>query len=55
MAGISSKALQFGEPENKRKFNGGTELNKDLGLNWYETSWRGYDPQPGIFHQKDDG
>lgn len=53
MAGISSKALAFGEPENRKKFNGGTELNKDLGLNWYETSWRGYDPQIGAFRQID--
>lgn len=51
MAGISSKAA--GKLENRRKFNGGTELNTDLDLNWYETSWRGYDPQIGRFHQID--
>ncbi len=53
MVGISSKALVFGSPENKKKFNGGTELNPDLDLSWYETSFRTYDPQIGRFHQLD--
>ncbi|HEX2846731.1 MAG TPA: hypothetical protein VHN59_09280 [Chitinophagaceae bacterium] len=53
MAGISSKALEFGNPENKRKFNRGTELNTDFNINLYETAFRGYDPQIGRFHQID--
>ena len=51
MSGISSKAA--GKLENRKKFNGGTEFTTDLDLNWYETSWRGYDPQIGRFHQID--
>lgn len=51
MAGISSKAV--GKLENKYKFNEGTELTNDLGLEWYETSFRSYDSQLGRFHQID--
>ena len=51
MAGISSKAA--GGVDNRKKFNGGTEFTTDLDLSWYETSWRGYDPQLGRFHQID--
>jgi RHS repeat-associated protein len=51
MAGISSKAA--GKLENRYKFNDGTEFNTDLGLDWYETTFRGYDPQIGRFHQID--
>jgi RHS repeat-associated protein len=54
MAGISSKALNFGTPENKKKFNDGTELNNDFDLNWYETDYRSYDPQIGRFWQIDE-
>ncbi len=51
VAGISSKAA--GKLENRYKFNEGTEFNTDLGLDWYETTFRGYDPQIGRFHQID--
>ncbi|MFN3664869.1 MAG: RHS repeat-associated core domain-containing protein [Sediminibacterium sp.] len=51
MAGISSKAA--GKLENRMKFNDGTELTTDLGLDWYETTYRGYDAQLGRFHQID--
>jgi RHS repeat-associated protein len=51
MAGISSKAA--GKLENRHKFNDGTEFNTELGLDWYETTFRGYDPQIGRFHQID--
>lgn len=53
MNGISSKALAFGGPENKKKFNDGTELNTDFDLSWYETDFRSYDPQIGKFWQID--
>lgn len=53
MAGISSKALKPNIAGNIHKFNEGTELNLDLGLDWYETTYRGYDPQIGRFMQVD--
>jgi RHS repeat-associated protein len=52
MAGISSKALNFGQPKNKKKFIS-QELDDDLGLNWYQFRYRNHDPQIGRFVQID--
>ncbi|OQP46215.1 hypothetical protein A4R26_32115 [Niastella populi] len=52
MAGISSKALNFGAPENKHKFNG-IEQNNDFDLNMYDAFYRNLDPQIGRFWQID--
>jgi RHS repeat-associated protein len=52
MAGISSKALNFGSPENKYKFNG-IEQNNDFDLNMYDAFFRNLDPQIGRFWQID--
>jgi RHS repeat-associated protein len=52
MAGISSKALNFGEPGNKHKFNG-IEQNNDFDLNLYDAFYRNLDPQIGRFWQID--
>jgi RHS repeat-associated protein len=53
MNGISSKALSFGNPENKKNKFQNQELNQDLGLNYYEFKYRNHDPQIGRFIQID--
>ena len=52
MAGISSKALNFGEPGNKKKYNG-IEFNEDLDLDVYDANLRNLDPQIGRWWQID--
>jgi RHS repeat-associated protein len=52
MAGISSQALNFGQPDNKRQFNG-IEHTTDLDLNQYDAFYRTLDPQTGRFLQID--
>jgi len=47
MKGISSQAATV--TSNNYKFNGGTELNDKLDINYYETYLRNYDAQIGRF------
>jgi len=52
MAGISSKALAFGQPENKKKYNG-IEKENDLQIEIYDAQLRELDGQTGRWWQID--
>lgn len=52
MAGLSSKALNFGNQDNKRKYNG-IEYENSFDLNIGETFYRTHDPQIGRWWQID--
>jgi len=52
MAGINSKALELGSPQNKKKYQN-YELNSDFDINLYESFYRTHDPQIGRFLQID--
>jgi len=43
MPGVSSKALKYGDPENKKKFNR-IEHTTDFDLNRYDAFYRSLDP-----------
>jgi len=54
--GMNIAALSSAAPmsmPNRFKYNAGTELNSDFGVDWYETQFRGYSAELGRFMQVD--